>query len=200
MGTMTLPKDHRCFDGAFRCAAEVLASHRLTWLHLKAQAIQESLLDPRAVSPAGAKGIMQFMPATGHAYGLKKNEDFFDPEKSIDAGARYMGKILGWFREGRAFKLGKLEPVKDETERWHLALAAYNVGIGNAVKAVRGTIAMKMDADDWPCVAHNLTAVTVGNVRFREPIVYVSRIKKYLALLQTEYAPSPTGAAAAKTA
>jgi soluble lytic murein transglycosylase-like protein len=69
----------------------------------------ESNFNPFAVSPAGARGIAQFMPATAAAYGLR---DPFDAEASIHAQARLMSELLR--------DLGSVE----------LALAAYNAGPG----------------------------------------------------------------------
>ncbi len=69
----------------------------------------ESGLDPRAVSPAGAQGIAQFMPATARGIGLR---DPFDAAQAIPAAARLLGGHL------RAF--GSVP----------LALAAYNAGAG----------------------------------------------------------------------
>ena len=67
----------------------------------------ESNFNPFAVSPAGARGIAQFMPATAAAYGLG---DPFDPAASIDAQADLMSDLLRQF--------GQVP----------LALAAYNAG------------------------------------------------------------------------
>ena len=67
----------------------------------------ESDFNPLAVSPKGAQGAMQIMPATGRELGLR---DVFDPEANLDAGAAYLAAQL------RAFP--SLE----------LALAAYNAG------------------------------------------------------------------------
>jgi hypothetical protein len=69
----------------------------------------ESGFDPRAVSPAGAQGIAQFMPATARGMGL---DDPFDPAQAIPAAARLLGGHV------RAF--GSVP----------LALAAYNAGPG----------------------------------------------------------------------
>ena len=74
---------------------------------LAAQLMAESGFDAGAVSPAGAAGIAQFMPATAAAYGLG---DPFDAEAAIDAQAHLMSDLLGQF--------GAPE----------LALAAYNAG------------------------------------------------------------------------
>jgi hypothetical protein len=76
---------------------------------LAAQLMAESNFNPNAVSPAGAQGIAQFMPATAAAYGLR---DPFDPVAAIAAQARLMSELLGQF--------GSVE----------LALAAYNAGPG----------------------------------------------------------------------
>jgi hypothetical protein len=69
----------------------------------------ESGFDPRAVSPAGARGIAQLMPATARGLGVR---DPFDPGQAIPAAARLLGGHL------RAF--GSVP----------LALAAYNAGPG----------------------------------------------------------------------
>jgi hypothetical protein len=76
---------------------------------LAAQVMAESGFNPRAVSPAGALGIAQFMPATGRSYGLR---DPFDPIASIDAQAHLMSDLLRRFQSVP------------------LALAAYNAGAG----------------------------------------------------------------------
>ena len=74
---------------------------------LAAQLYAESGFNPFAVSPAGARGIAQFMPGTARAYGLR---DPFDPHRSIDAQARLMRDLLRRFASVS------------------LALAAYNAG------------------------------------------------------------------------
>lgn len=70
----------------------------------------ESGFDVGAVSPKGARGPMQIMPATGQELGLA---DPFDPQANVEAGSRYLRQQLDRF--------GSLE----------LALAAYNAGPGN---------------------------------------------------------------------
>jgi soluble lytic murein transglycosylase-like protein len=69
----------------------------------------ESNYDQFAVSPKGAQGLMQLMPATARRFGVK---DIFDPKQNIEGGVRYL-KFLK-------------ETFKDE----RLAIAAYNAGEG----------------------------------------------------------------------
>jgi transglycosylase-like protein with SLT domain/D-alanyl-D-alanine carboxypeptidase-like protein/putative Flp pilus-assembly TadE/G-like protein len=76
---------------------------------LAAQIYVESGFNPFAVSPAGARGIAQFMPGTARSYGL---ENPFDPAAAIQAQARLMRDLLRRF--------GTVP----------LALAAYNAGPG----------------------------------------------------------------------
>lgn len=84
---------------------------------LAAQLYAESGFNPFAVSPAGARGIAQFMPGTSRAYGLA---DPYDPAAAIDAQAHLMSDLLRRF----GGRIG-------------LALAAYNAGAG-AVEAAGG--------------------------------------------------------------
>lgn len=73
----------------------------------------ESGGDPEAVSPAGAKGLMQLTDTTAVEVGVT---DVFDPEENIMGGAKYLRQMLNRFGDIRT------------------ALAAYNAGPGTVKK------------------------------------------------------------------
>jgi cell wall-associated NlpC family hydrolase len=75
---------------------------------LAAVARQESAYDPRAVSPAGARGLMQLMPGTARGLGVDPDV----PGQAVDGAARLLRDLI------------------DEFDRVDLALAAYNAGPG----------------------------------------------------------------------
>ncbi|MCW7754972.1 lytic transglycosylase domain-containing protein [Desulfobotulus sp. H1] len=96
------------YDENIKIAADY---HGIDPLLVKAVVRVESSFNPLAVSPKGAKGLMQLMPSTIKDLGVK---DPFNPRENIMAGTRYLRMMLDVFDQ--------------DTE---LALAAYNAGPSN---------------------------------------------------------------------
>lgn len=108
-------------QGAMREAAR---RHSIDYELLQALIATESGFDAQAVSPKGALGLMQVMPATAERYGVAADKrasiekKLFDPRINIATGARYLRDLIAMFP-------GDLE----------LALAAYNAGEGAVQRA-----------------------------------------------------------------
>jgi soluble lytic murein transglycosylase-like protein len=81
---------------------------------IRAVILAESNFDPRAVSPAGARGLMQLMPFTAERMMVT---DIMDPRQNIFGGARYLRILANMFN-------GDI----------HLTVAAYNAGEGAVVR------------------------------------------------------------------
>lgn len=85
------PNEPHEYDALFQQAAD---THGVSYGLLRKVGWVESRFKPTAQSPTGPRGVMQFTKATGQAYGLQSDEDFNDPAKSIDAGARYLADLV----------------------------------------------------------------------------------------------------------
>lgn len=132
------------------------------WRLWKAQLYQESRLDPNAVSPVGAAGLAQFMPATWAQISAELKYENVSPhvaEPAILAGAFYMAKLRQTWRTERP-----------EMDRHKLAAASYNAGIGNVLEAQRVCQMRALYAEIIECLP------LVTGRHSEETISYIERI------------------------
>jgi len=151
------------------------------WIWVKAQAGVESSFNPKAVSPVGAKGLLQLMPGTDME--IDGDLDAFDIEGNLDNGIRY---LKDQYRH--------LSEIPDHLTRIRCALASYNGGRGY----VNAALAMGRKAEGqpkdyqawiaagqphgrwqtWPVIAANLPKVKVKGRRpdAQQMLEYVDRI------------------------
>jgi hypothetical protein len=97
--------------------AQAATKHRIDPDLLRGMVWIESRFDPRAQSPAGARGLMQLMPDTAAALAKRVDgarADSYDPQFNVLAGTLYLSDMLARYRGDMV-----------------LALAAYNAGPGN---------------------------------------------------------------------
>jgi membrane-bound lytic murein transglycosylase F len=145
------------------------------WRLLGSQMFQESRFRPRAVSWAGAMGLLQIMPGTAGDLGLQNP---FDPEQNVAAAVRY----LAWLEEEYW-----ADEIADPEERIKFILASYNAGAGHVMDAQRLAEAEGGDPTVWQDVAYwllqkskpavyNRPEVRHGYARGLEPVHYVSII------------------------
>jgi len=135
------------------------------WRFYKAQLYQESRLDPQAVSPVGARGLAQFMPATWEETSQQLGFNDATPhqaEYAILAGAYYMAKLRASWSAPRP-----------EMDKHSLALASYNAGFGNILKAQRLCLGVARYAEIVRCLPE------VTGQHSKETIEYVKRVWKY---------------------
>ena len=103
-----------------RMIAKYSAAAGLDWRLVAALIFEESSFEEKAVSAAGARGLMQLMPAASAAVGVT---NITGPEANIQAGVLYLRRLSDQFHEA---------PAED---RAAMTLAAYLLGPGHVVDA-----------------------------------------------------------------
>jgi soluble lytic murein transglycosylase-like protein len=163
------------FDDAIQVAVALYLDdgYGWDWRKTKAQLLQESRLNPKAVSPAGAQGIAQMMPGTWpevrRGIGAPADASPFEPRFAIPGCCWYMRLMLNnWSANGRSVE-----------DRHNLALASYNAGLGNMLAAQKRA----SGAVDYDTIMHSLPYIT-GLRNSQETHEYVVRINAYFAMLR----------------
>jgi membrane-bound lytic murein transglycosylase F len=144
------------------------------WRLLAAQVYQESRFDPGAKSWAGAKGLMQVMPATAESLGIK---DISDPNESIRGGTDYLDHLYKRFTD-----------IPDSLNRVKFSLASYNCGYSHVRDAQRLAKENGLDSTIWSNHVEKMVLalslpknfnkpfIKYGYVRGTEPVNYIKQI------------------------
>ena len=162
------------YDAIFRTYSKGIG---WDWRMIAAIAYTESEFNPHVESWAGARGLMQLMPATARSYGLDESQ-IEDPELSVRVAVKYLGELERMLRSR----------IPNPDERTKFVLAAYNAGIGHIYDAI--ALAEKYDKDPttWDgCVEETLLwkskaqyyndpVCHSGYCRGRETVAYVAEV------------------------
>lgn len=144
------------------------------WRLLAAMIYQESRFNPTDQSWAGARGLMQLMPATAQRFGVSNPDD---PRQSVRAGVRFIKNLDDYW----------MKKVVDSTQRVRFVLASYNVGLTHITDARKLTLKYQENAGDWKTVEKYLLkksdpafykdpVVIAGYCKCEEPVRYVEEV------------------------
>jgi membrane-bound lytic murein transglycosylase F len=160
------------FDSLIRLGAEQLS---WDWRLLAALVYQESHFLPKGESWAGARGLMQLMPATAKRFGATNLDD---PRQSIKAGVGYLKFLEKYW----------LKRVPEKSERIKFIMASYNAGLSHIIDASKLAKKHGKDPTRWDGnVEYFLLkksdpkyyrdpAVMAGFCKCEEPVNYVKDI------------------------
>ena len=149
---------------------------RWDWRLMAAQCYQESTFDPKAVSFAGAKGLMQIMPGTADHLGVPRDK-LYDPETNIAAAAKLIKELQQAFSD-----------IREQYERTNFVLASYNGGSHHIRDAMALASRDGKNPHHWAEVApyvlklatpqyYNDPIVKYGYMRGSETVDYVEKIR-----------------------
>ena len=158
-------KDLERFDATVDIFRKYSEQYAFDYLMMVAQGYQESRLNQRVRSHAGAVGIMQLLPSTAAdpAIGIK---DIHKTEPNIHAGIKYMRWIVDNYFDDE--DLGLLQQEL-------FALASYNAGPNRIRRLRRKAEARGLDPNIWFDNVEVIASEDIG----RETVQYVSNIYKY---------------------
>ncbi len=159
------------YDYYFKDGCSRIFGTTLHWHWLKAMALAESALDPEAVSPVGAVGVMQLMPGTvrqmAQRFGIEPAP--LVPHINIELGIRYAHWCYDWWKE------------ESGLERIRFMLGSYNAGPGHILEAQNKAEEDGLPTDMWHAIVAMLPRVTADHAE--ETITYVHRVERFAAQL-----------------
>lgn len=119
----TINNSFNTYGGLSDLAEQAAADYDLDKSLFFALIKQESRWNPNALSPKGARGLTQLMPATAkEECGITEVDALFDPAVNLNCGARYLRKLINTVA-------ARLDGEGDVEEILRLSLAAYNSGL-----------------------------------------------------------------------
>ncbi|MBV1881469.1 MAG: membrane-bound lytic murein transglycosylase MltF [Pseudomonadales bacterium] len=164
------------FEKYFKDAA---AQEGLDWRLLAAVSYQESLWDPKAISPTGVRGLMMLTLKTAKEMNIANRSD---PQQSIEGGAAYLKTIIK-----------RIPSEITEPHRTWMALASYNAGYGHIKDARKITEIQGDDKNSWFDVKERLPLLQQPEyykyTRFgyarggKQAPIYVENIRRYYDVL-----------------
>lgn len=127
------------------------------WKMFAALIWSESRFRIQARSPRGALGLMQMMPRTANRYEI---EDLLSPKDNIKAGAEYIARLQGKFKDTAA----------DTDELIKFTLAAYNAGEGRVNDCIKLARSQGIDTSVWDSVCTVLPQMSKDSILFAEDL------------------------------
>ena len=179
----TSGSERRRFTNTAAVFKRYAAQYDFDWLMIAAQAYQESKIDQKLVSPAGAVGVMQVLPSTAADPNVNVR-NISKVENNIHAGIKYMRFIRDNYLA---------DAPMSEVDRHLFAFASYNAGPNRIAAMRRRAAAQGLDPNVWFQNVEVIAAKEIG----RETVQYVSNIFKYYVAyklaLERELQPKPAG-------
>jgi len=78
----------------------------------------ESHFNPEAVSPVGARGVMQLMSATAKKEGLKEGQSLFDPLLNVSLGSKHFSRLLDIYDGEEIYAIAAYNAGSEAVNRW----------------------------------------------------------------------------------
>lgn len=127
------------------------------WKMFAALIWSESRFRIQARSHRGAVGLMQMMPRTANRYEI---ENLLDPKENIEAGAAYIAKLQGKFKD----------TATDNDELVKFTLAAYNAGEGRIYDCIKLARSQGIDTGTWESLCTVLPQMSLDSILFVEDV------------------------------